>query len=120
MLAESVVTSNVLMMSGLFSPKTGFPLLKRMYPLSLLSVGKVRDCPENSVVRVEAVLHPVLCFSLGSSSTAAWAGASGWGALASGERVQPHLPGPDIGDHLVPEQFHLMALILLIFCRCVT
>ena len=105
-MAESVVTSNVLSMSGSFSPKTGFPHLKRMYPLSLLSVGKVRDCPENSVVRVEAVPHPVLCFSSGSSSTAAWAGASGVGALASGKRVQPGLPGPAVGDPLVPVQFH--------------
>ena len=59
-LAESAVPSNVLSMSGLFSLKTGFLPLKRMYLLSSLRVGKVGDCPENSVVCVEAVPHPVL------------------------------------------------------------
>ena len=59
-LAESAVPSNVLSMSGSFSPQIGFPPVKRVYPLSLPTVGKVRDCPENSVVCVEAVLRPVL------------------------------------------------------------
>ena len=59
-LAESAVPSNVLSMSGSLSPQIGFPPVKRMYPLLSLCVGKVGDCPENSVVCVEAVPHPVL------------------------------------------------------------
>ena len=39
-------------MSGSFSLKTGSLPLKRMYPPSSLCVGKVGDCPENSVLRV--------------------------------------------------------------------
>ena len=59
-LAESAVPSNVLSMSGSLSPQNGSPPVKRMYPLSSLHVGKVGDRPENSVVCVEAVPHPVL------------------------------------------------------------
>ena len=59
-LAESAVPSNVLSMSGSLSPQNGSPPVKRMYPLSSLRVGKVGDRPENSVVCVEAVPHPVL------------------------------------------------------------
>ena len=59
-LAESAVPSNLLSMSGSLSPQNGSPPVKRMYPLSSLRVGKVRDRPENSVVCVEAVPHPVL------------------------------------------------------------
>ena len=59
-LAESAVPSNVLSMSGSLSPQFGFSPVKRVYPQSLLSVGKVGDCPENSVVCVEAVPNPVL------------------------------------------------------------
>ena len=59
-LAESAVPSNVLSMSGSLSPQIGFLPVRRVYLLSLLSVGKVGDCPENSVICVEAFPHPVL------------------------------------------------------------